>query len=83
MTEEGKRTCSFADRPILEALRLPSFVTLPPKLDRIKSEPFTDRLYKDKQHNRQCATFSSGEGFWHSARPYVLGKAALFILPFY
>ena len=29
MTEEGKRTCPYADRPILEALRLPSSVTAP------------------------------------------------------
>ncbi|MBQ5382226.1 MAG: hypothetical protein IIU42_06260, partial [Ruminococcus sp.] len=27
--EEGKRTCPFADRPILETLRLPSSVTSP------------------------------------------------------
>ena len=29
VTEEGKRTCPFADRPIQEALRLPSSVTAP------------------------------------------------------
>ena len=29
VTEEGKRTCPYADRPILEALRLPSSVTAP------------------------------------------------------
>ena len=29
VTEEGKRTCPFADRPILEAHRLPSSVTAP------------------------------------------------------
>ena len=29
VTEEGKRTCPFADRPILETLRLPSSVTSP------------------------------------------------------
>ena len=29
VTEEGKRTCPLADRPILEALRLPSSVTSP------------------------------------------------------
>ena len=29
VTEEGKRTCPLADRPILEAHRLPSSVTAP------------------------------------------------------
>ncbi|MBQ5629258.1 MAG: hypothetical protein IIU98_05950, partial [Ruminococcus sp.] len=29
VTEEGKRTCPLADRPILETLRLPSSVTSP------------------------------------------------------
>jgi hypothetical protein len=29
VTEEGKRTCPLADRPIQETLRLPSSVTAP------------------------------------------------------
>jgi hypothetical protein len=32
VTEEGKRTCPLADRPILEAHRLPSSVTAPQAL---------------------------------------------------
>ncbi len=32
VTEEGKRTCPLADRPILEAHRLPSSVTAPQSL---------------------------------------------------
>ena len=37
VTEEGKRTCPFADRPIQETLRLPSSVTLPPTFDESKT----------------------------------------------
>ena len=29
VTEEGKRTCPLADRPIMDAFRLPSSVTAP------------------------------------------------------
>ena len=37
VTEEGKRTCPFADRPIQEALRLPSSVTAPHSFQLIVS----------------------------------------------
>ncbi|MBQ2359049.1 MAG: hypothetical protein II395_09945, partial [Ruminococcus sp.] len=63
VTEEGKRTCPLADRPISEAPRLPSSVTAP------QSFLLISRLFYAKTHNtnnslRRCrATFSSGEGF--------------------
>ena len=63
VTEEGKRTCPFADRPIQEALRLPSSVTLPPTLEINKTAFISNRLNAGQHHHRQCATFSSGEGF--------------------
>jgi len=47
VTEEGKRTSPFADRPILETFRLPSSVTAPQSLMLIKS------LFYDKpKHNK-------------------------------
>jgi hypothetical protein len=44
VTEEGKRTCPFADRPIQEALRLPSSVTLPPTFDESKASSISNLL---------------------------------------
>ena len=63
VTEEGKRTCPFADRPIQEVLRLPSSVTLPPTFALNKMTSIPNRNDKKYRQRRQCATFSSGEGF--------------------
>ncbi|MBQ5743667.1 MAG: hypothetical protein IIV82_01135, partial [Ruminococcus sp.] len=42
---------------------MPSSVTLPPVFDICKASSFSNRFDREKHHHRQCATFSSGEGF--------------------
>ncbi len=42
---------------------MPSSVTLPPTLEINKTAFISNRLNAGQHHHRQCATFSSGEGF--------------------
>ena len=64
VTEEGKRTCPLADRPILEAHRLPSSVTAPQSLLWIKGSHILPSIADIDNILLRCrATFSSGEGF--------------------
>ena len=63
MTEEGKRCASKIGRSARGQVRLPSSVTLPPTFSRNKTTAIPNRFDRGKHHRRQCATFSSGEGF--------------------
>ena len=69
VTEEGKRCASKIERSAKGQVRLPSSVTLPPQFTLYKTTSIPNRLYKHYHHHRQCATFSSGEGF-HSIRRF-------------
>ncbi len=72
MTEEGKRTCPLADRPILEAHRLPSSVTAPQSLLWIKGSHILPSIADIDNILLRCrATFSSGEGFSLSCLQYI------------
>ncbi len=73
MTEEGKRCDSKIKWSAKGQVRLPSSVTLPPQFALYKTTSIPNRLYKHYHHHRQCATFSSGEGF-HSIRRFPHGK---------
>ncbi|MBQ1308619.1 MAG: hypothetical protein IIY54_02855 [Ruminococcus sp.] len=63
VTEEGKRSVSKIGRSAKGQVRLPSSVTLPPTLEINKTAFISNRLNAGQHHHRQCATFSSGEGF--------------------
>ena len=79
MTEEGKRCASKIGRSARGQVRLPSSVTLPPKLAFNKATCFTDRFYEDNRSHRQRATFSSGEGLYfyptlHAREPLTISQ---------
>jgi hypothetical protein len=80
VTEEGKRGASEIGRSARGQVRLPSSVTLPPKLNEIQKSSIPNRLFNSNRHHRQCATFSSGEGFGAGGKLY--GKTASFIVKF-
>ncbi|MBQ1944261.1 MAG: hypothetical protein II346_04535 [Ruminococcus sp.] len=63
MTEEGKRSVSKIGRSAKGQVRLPSSVTLPPTFALNKMTSIPNRNDKKYRQRRQCATFSSGEGF--------------------
>ncbi len=79
VTEEGKRCASKIGRSARGQVRLPSSVTLPPKLAFNKATCFTDRFYEDNRSHRQRATFSSGEGLYfyptlHAREPLTISQ---------
>ncbi|MBQ5744993.1 MAG: hypothetical protein IIV82_07875 [Ruminococcus sp.] len=63
VTEEGKRSVSKIGRSAKGQVRLPSSVTLPPTFALNKMTSIPNRNDKKYRQRRQCATFSSGEGF--------------------
>ncbi|MBQ4179579.1 MAG: hypothetical protein II615_02325, partial [Ruminococcus sp.] len=77
VTENGKRGAYENGRLARGQVRLPSSVTLPPKLNEIQKSSIPNRLFNSNRHHRQCATFSSGEGFGAGGKLY--GKTASFI----
>ena len=74
VTEEGKRSVSWIGRTARGQVRLPSSVTLPPKFGRIQNSFISNRLRNDYRYHRQCATFSSGEGFGVASDVVLLWK---------